>query len=108
MTPGRDQAGTWIIDAEGKTIFADQRMADILGTSPAEMIGHPSFTYVFPEDAETAQNLFEAKKDGDPSSFHFKLRRQDGSAVWVDVEGTPLTEGPGTFRGISGRFTVSG
>jgi PAS domain S-box-containing protein len=42
--------GIWIIDADAQTIYANERMAEILGTSPAEMIGQPSFAYLFPED----------------------------------------------------------
>ena len=82
-------------------------MAEILGTSPLEMIGHPSFAYVFPEDVEAAQRLFDGKKRGDIDPFHFKLRRKDGSAVWVDVQGTPMFNAAGKFNEIVGTFSVS-
>ena len=82
-------------------------MADILGTTPAEMIGHPSFAYVFPEDVAAAQQLFEAKKRGDINPFHFRLRCKDGSAVAVDVQGTPMHNVAGRFNGIVGTFSVS-
>jgi len=82
-------------------------MAEILGTSSSEMIGEPSFSYVFPEDAEAAQRLFEAKAQGNTNPFHFKLRRKDGSAIWVDVQGTPMHNAAGVFKGIVGTFSVS-
>ena len=81
-------------------------MAEILGTSPSEMVGRPSFAYVFPEDVEAAQR-FEAKVRGDKKPFHFRLRRMDGSAVWVDVQGTPMHNAAGAFRGIVGTVSVS-
>jgi len=99
--------GIWIIDDNGQTVFANQRMADILGTSPPEMIGQPSFAYVFPEDVAAAQRLFDGKKRGDINPFHFKLRRKDGSPVWVDVQGTPMYNAAGRFNGIVGTFSVS-
>jgi PAS domain S-box-containing protein len=99
--------GIWIIDAEANTAYASERMAEILGTSPPEMIGRPSFTYVFPEDVDAAQRLFEAKIRGDTKPFHFKLRRSDGSAVWVDVQGTPMHNAMGIFKGIVGTFSLS-
>ena len=99
--------GIWIIGADGRTIFASARMAQILGTSPTEMLGQNSFTYVYPEDMDAAQRLFEAKRNGDSKSFRFKLRRQDGSPVWVDVQGTPLHNAAGIFNGIVGTFTLS-
>lgn len=103
----KSQDGIWIIDVEGKTVFANARMAEILGTSVDQLIGRDSFVYVYPEDAPAAQHLFEAKSRGDFKPFHFKLRRDDGSAVWVDVQGTPLHNAAGVFNGIVGTFTLS-
>lgn len=102
-----DLDGIWIIDAEAKTVYANERMAEILGTSPSGMVGHSSFSYLFPEDVDAAQRLFEAKVRGGRKPFHFKLRRNDGSAVWVDVQGTPMYNAAGVFRGIVGTFSVS-
>ena len=98
--------GIWIIGADAKTTYANDRMAEILGTSPSDMVGRESFSFVFPEDVESAQRLFKAKTQGDAKPFHFKLRRQDGSPVWVDVQGTPLFNAAGEFRGIVGTFSV--
>src|SRR5689334_12286933 len=103
----RDQDGIWIIDAEAKTSYANERMAEIMQTHPSEMVGLPSFTYVFPEDVDEAQRLFEAKVRGDTKPFRFRLRRKDGSTVWVDVQGTPLYNAAGVFRGIVGTFSVA-
>ncbi len=66
-----------------------------------------SFAYVYPEDSAAAQRLFNAKSRGDAKPFHFKLRRIDGSAIWVDVQGTPLRNAAGLFNGFVGTFTVS-
>jgi PAS domain S-box-containing protein len=97
----------WIIDADAKTIYANEQMAEILRTSPSEMIGRASFVYIFPKDVEAAQHLFDAKTRGDTKPFHFKLRRKDGSAVWVDVQGTPMHNAAGLFGGIVGTFSVA-
>jgi len=99
--------GLWIINAEANTLYASDRMAEILGTTPAEMKGQPSFGYVFPGDVDAAQRLFDAKRTGSRSPFHFRLRRKDGSAIWVDVVATPLYNAAGVFTGIVGTFTVS-
>jgi PAS domain S-box-containing protein len=99
--------GIWIIDADAKTAYANERMAEILGTSPSEMVGRASFAYVFPEDVDAAQRLFDAKTRGNTNPFHFKLRRKDGLAVWVDVQGAPMHNAAGEFKGIVGTFSVS-
>lgn len=99
--------GIWIIDADARTTYANERMAEILGTSQSEMIGQPSFAYLFPSDVEAAQSLFDLKKGGSARPFRFKLRRKDGTAVWVDVQGTPMHNAAGVFRGIVGTFSVA-
>lgn len=99
--------GIWIIDSEAITVYASAQMADILGTTPAEMIGQPSFTYIFPEDGDSAKRLFETKKRGGVDPFHFRLRRKDGSAVWVEVQGTAMYNARGQFTGIVGTFSPS-
>lgn len=105
--PAKDPDGIWIIDAQANTVFANARMADILGTSVAEMMLAPSFDYVYPDDAPAAQRLFDTKRRGDPAPFHFRLRRKDGTAISVDVQGTPMFNAAGEFKGIVGTFSVA-
>jgi hypothetical protein len=63
------QDGIWIIDADSKTILANARMAEILGASPDEMLGQPSFSYVFAEDVAAAQRCSKPKARGIQSHF---------------------------------------
>lgn len=99
--------GIWIIDSDAVTLYANSAMAEILATASSSLIGKPSFDYVFPEDVDAAQKLFDSKQRGDAGPFHFRLRRADGSAIWVDVQGTPMRNAAGQFIGIVGTFSVS-
>jgi len=99
--------GIWIIDDQGRTVFANDSMARILGTTTADLSGQDSFQYIFPEDLPEAQRLFASKQAGSSAPFHFKLRRADGSSIWVDVQGTPMHNAAGDFLGIVGTFTLS-
>ncbi len=80
----KTQNGIWIIDTEAKTVYVNTRMAEMLGTTPSEMIGQPSFSYIFPEDLESAQRLFDFKKTGsaDPFISHF-VERTDRRFGWM-------------------------
>lgn len=106
MNPAIGLEGLWIIDADATTVYANSAMCEILGAEAPEVIGASSFGYVFPEDADAARELFESKQRGGMSPFHFRLRRKDGSAVWVDVQGTPMHGEAGEFLGIVGTFRV--
>lgn len=99
--------GIWIIDANGKTVFANEAMAQILGSTIADIAGTDSFRYVFAEDLPAAQRLFASKQEGSSAPFHFELRRKNGDSIWVDVQGTPTKNAAGKFTGIVGTFTVS-
>jgi PAS domain S-box-containing protein len=101
------QDGIWIIDAEGKTLFANDRMAQILNTTTSDLLGKDSFDYVFPDDLPEAERLFSTKRGGSSAPFQFKLRRADSTSVQVDVQGTPLFNAAGSFIGIVGTFTVA-
>jgi PAS domain S-box-containing protein len=83
----------------------NERMAHMLGASAADMVGQPSFDYVFPEDLEQAQRLFAVKRGGGMDPFEFRLRRKNGPGVWVEVQGTPMHDSEGVFVGIVGTFT---
>lgn len=97
--------GIWIIDAEAQTVYANERMAEILRTTVADMVGHASFGFVYPEDAPHAQRLFDSKKQGSLDPFRFRLRRRDDTPVWVMAQGTPMKNAEGAFMGIVGTFT---
>lgn len=103
MTKQRD--GVWIIDADGNTLFASERMAEILESTPMRMIGRSSFEHIFPEDQDEARRLFEGKKRGDLDPFTFRLRTDRGKARWVEVQGTPMHDASGKFKGVVGTFT---
>jgi PAS domain S-box-containing protein len=96
--------GIWTIDAAGNTAYVNDAMAAMLGTTAAEMVGKPSFEFVFPEDTGAARRLFDGKGRGDMSRFEFRVRRKDGTPVWVTVQGTPMRDEAGQFRGIIGTF----
>jgi PAS domain S-box-containing protein len=102
--PAKSLEGIWTIDAHGNTLFASESMARLLRTTVADLLGKPSFDYVYDEDAPAAQRLFESKSRGDLNPFEFRLRRKDGSPVWVTVQGTPMHDAAGQFRGIIGTF----
>lgn len=106
MSPHED--GIWIIDRDGNTTYANERMADILGTTVSALQGAPSFSFVFPQDIDEAQRRFQMKEAGDSETFQFTLRRQDGLAVRVSVQGTPMRNASGDFQGIVGTFTPAG
>jgi PAS domain S-box-containing protein len=97
--------GIWVIDAESRTTYVNRRMAEMLGCAAADMLGRYPSDFLFPEDLEAARQQFRLKRQGDSQPFDFRLRRQDGSALWVRVANSPMYQEDGQFVGALGMFS---
>jgi PAS domain S-box-containing protein len=97
--------GILIVDANARTLYASKRMAEILGASRADMLGRRFFRYVFLEDV-SALRLFDSQNYGDTNRFRFRLYKEDGSAIWVEMLGSPLLDVSEKVVGTIGVFKV--
>ena len=97
--------GIWIVDPEGRTIFSNQRMAELLGIDFASMPEQSCFACVFPEDAADARRNFERTLAGDRRPFDFRLRRADGSPLWVSISCMPMQNIAGSPTALLGLFS---
>jgi PAS domain S-box-containing protein len=50
------QSGIWAVDTESRTIFANARMAQILGTTPEALQGRPASEFYLPSDIAEARD----------------------------------------------------
>ena len=92
-------AGIWSIDSELRTTFVNARMAEMLGYSPEEMLGHTLFEFLFPEDVAAERNAIARRKSGVSEEFELRYRRKDGSELWARVATAPIRATDGTFMG---------
>jgi PAS domain S-box-containing protein len=97
--------GIWVANAHGRTLFSNRRMAEILGMDVESMAGRSCFDHVFPDELEEARGHFERNLAGDREPFDFRLRRADGSPVWVRISGMPMIDGSGAVVGLLGLFS---
>ncbi|MEA5619633.1 PAS domain S-box protein [Cronbergia sp. UHCC 0137] len=97
--------GVWILDAEGKTTFVNQRMADMLGYSCSAMIGTHLMDFINPEDRPQAQIYMHRRIQGIGEQHPFKFQRQDGSPLWTLVSTTPIFDHDHNFLGATGLIT---
>jgi len=97
--------GVWIIDPDNKTVFANQRMADILGYSLEEMLNHSLFEFMDVEGHAIAQNYIERCQKGIEESHDFKFKRKDGSDLWTILSTNPIFDAEGQYAGVLGMIT---
>ena len=100
--------GVWIVDAENKTVFANNRMAEMLGYTLDEMLGMPLLAFINEEwQSLTIAALTYAQRrvQSSKESFDFQLRRKDGSNLWAIVSANPIFDAAGQYAGALGMFT---
>jgi PAS domain S-box-containing protein len=97
--------GIWAMDSNYLTTFVNQRMADMLGYTPVEMIGRRVDTFMFPEDLGDHSVRMEARKQGEGGVYERRFRRKDGGDLWTIVSATALRDAEGKFTGSFGMFT---
>ena len=87
--------GVWMLDSQGKTTFVNQRMADMLGYSPADMEGLALTDFMTADDRPQAQVHLTRRQRGMEEQHPFKFRCRDGRALWAIVSASALRDPTG-------------
>jgi PAS domain S-box-containing protein len=98
------QEGIWAVDLHGRTILANPRMADLVGSSTHGLTGKSIDEFCFPEDVDEAHEHIAANFAGQAEEFEFRLRRTDGRALHVLAATAPLKSRDGEIIGALGGF----
>ena len=97
--------GIWIFNAVSETTYVNEKMADLLGYSPEEMIGRFIWDFAYEEDKGIFQIKLANRKQGIDEVYEHKLLRKDGSPLWVSVSAKGFFDDVGEFVGSVGMFT---
>ncbi|HTA45393.1 MAG TPA: PAS domain S-box protein [Bryobacteraceae bacterium] len=75
--------GIWVRDDAGVITYANARMAEMLGVPLGELVGRKEEEFFLPADLSVerirAENLHHGRKE----QFDRRLRRNDGTEIWV-------------------------
>jgi len=97
--------GVWMFDSEGKIVFANGRITQMLGYTLDEILGKPLETF---GDEENQAILFPCSKccyERAGNVFDCKLYRQDGSHFWALISANPVFDDDGQYAGCLGMVT---
>ena len=99
--------GLWVFDAEGHTVLANPRLAQMLGRTPEEMPGLSVFETLDEEgQAQFEHHLKELETSRESgSNLECSLLRKDGERFWALVSHTPITDDDGKHVGWLHRVT---
>jgi len=91
--------GVWLLDSTLHNSYVNRQMAEMLGYEPEEMLGRSVFDFYFPEDVERKKQVLMRRQQGLREQIEERLRRRDGSELWVRLAATPVFKDNGEFDG---------
>ncbi|MBC7662322.1 MAG: CHASE domain-containing protein, partial [Caulobacter sp.] len=99
--------GIWMLDASRHLSFVNPRIAQWLGLPEDAMRGRLVDDFMDPEEAERCRAALAAQGtgDGDTASIELRLRRVDGSPMWVSLSTRPILDDAGRPSGALGMLT---
>lgn len=99
------EEGVWEIDAEGRTTYANPKMAAMLGCTREEMLGRS--VYDFTDEAGRSQTMrnMARRRDGVREVHEFRFVRPDGVDVWTMLATAPVHDADGRFIGALAHAT---
>jgi two-component system sensor histidine kinase/response regulator len=98
--------GIWMLDASAVTAFVNPRMAQMLGYTPEEMIGHPLNEFIDDEGRSAVLLQLARSRDGGQSEpGDFRFRRRDGKDLWAMLSSTPIFGDSGIHSGSLAMIT---
>ena len=96
--------GIWLLDAAGRTLFANRRLAEMLRCRPDEMPGVTIYDFL---DAaarpEVEQKL--ASPLGEAEQHDIRLHRRDGTDLWAIVSSSAVSDDDGRVVGTLAMVT---
>jgi len=95
--------GIWVVDAAGRTTYANRALSGILGRPIDDIMGRAPEDFAFPEEREAVAAERRRHLVGESAVFERRFRRADGSTVWVDIAVTPV---PAQEGGSAGAFAL--
>lgn len=97
--------GIWLMDADHTITFVNQAMADMLGYTPADMIGKKAEDFVPPEEMPAHQKRMQLRHTGQDQVYERPFTTKSGGTVWTLVSAKNLADESGRFAGAFAMLT---
>ena len=103
LEQGRD--GVWVLDAGNLTASVTDGMAEMLGRSAEEMVGHPPQDFTDDEGRALADAALQRRRHGVRETYEMRWLHRDGHVVWGLVSASPVIGEGGAYAGAFALIT---
>lgn len=97
--------GVWIVDPDNRTHYANQRLGEMLGYSPDELLALPVRELFFPEDLAAMEERARHRREGKAEQLDVRLRHRSGQEVWALASASPIYDARGRYEGSFAMLT---
>jgi PAS domain S-box-containing protein len=91
--------GIWVVDTEIRIMLVNNQLAEMLNYPVEEMVGKYAYDFILEKTDADLKEIKERRRSGVSEQYDAKLRRKDGSYVWVLISATPIHDENGTYSG---------
>ncbi len=91
--------GTWVIDAEARTVSVGGATPELLGYAEEALRGVPIGELTDAEGRRMLDAAIARRRGGRREAYETKWRHRDGHEVWTLLSATPLVDDDGTYAG---------
>lgn len=99
------QEGIWTLDENDVTNFVNQKMADIFGYTPEEMIGKSLFDFMDEGDRAAARDRVARRRKGMNENVDVRYRTKTGEHVWANISASSIIDADGVYQGALAMLT---
>jgi len=98
--------GVWMVDTQHRTLFANQRLAEMFACRVAYSLSNDESTYLDDESRQMLRELIATGTiGGTRTRFTFRFRRKDGVDLWAYVDVSPVFDLEGDLQGHAAILT---
>lgn len=90
---------------DGRIVFANPRMAAMLGTSVEDLQRRSMFDLIAPSDRAVATTKLRLRHQGVSEQYEFTLIKADDTTCEVLISASPVRDGEGTITGVLSMMT---
>jgi PAS domain S-box-containing protein len=80
---------------EGRFVFTNGKLEELLGVSQDNLIGRSFTDFIFQDDMEMVASYYESRGEGRdiPDIYNFRVMNHEGKPVWVQISSTLIEYG---------------